>query len=134
MAQAAQARKAWGVVRVYTALRDLPELIPLAVLLAGGVGMAGYTLKRMYFGIEGGAIPTREMRADMERQISYGQDHMKPSFFWHVAQMRKDPKDGDIDVGVYPFHNKAYKHDHVQPLHPMARPGVPAEGPSPTEY
>ncbi len=30
-----------------------------------------------------------------------GQERIKPSLLWRVAQWRKDPRDGSIDIGVW---------------------------------
>jgi len=127
-----QARKIARVASWYAYLKDLPEVIPLVVLVGGVAAMAAYTFGRSYLGVNGGAVPSKDARADMEKQFSYGQEYLKPSVFWHVAQLRRT-SDGTIDVGIAPFHNKVYKHDHTQVFHTGMK-GVPAEGPSPTEY
>jgi len=128
------AKKTWTMFKLYSALRDLPELVPLFALLGGAVGMAGYTLNRVYFSTAGEAFPEKHMRQDMEKQISYGQEFIPPSIFWRVAQWRRDKNTQTIDVGVWPFENRSWVNSHEIPTHEQMRQGVPAEGPSPTEY
>jgi hypothetical protein len=48
----------------------------------------------------------KRMRQDWEKQVSYGQDQLPKSFYYGIAQRRRDPTDGSIDVAVWPFSNK----------------------------
>jgi hypothetical protein len=46
----------WTNVKVYSALRDLPEIIPLFAAVGLAVGAGLYTLKRSYLGLPGEAL------------------------------------------------------------------------------
>jgi len=132
-AGATTARKAWTTAKVYAALRDLPEVLPLFFLVGGVFGLAGYTCRRVYFSVSGEQFVRKDMRNDYEKQISYGQDHRKPSILESVSEWKRD-SDGYIDVAVWPFSNATYKGGHNVKCHAPVRKGVQSEGASPTEY
>lgn len=120
-------------MKLFSALRDMPEVAALVVLVGATMGHAAYIARRNYLGLPGEAFASKDMRHDMEKQISYGQEHIQPALLWHVAQWRRQ-QDGSLDVGIWPFHNRSYSHSHELPTSPAAKQGVPHEGPSPTEY
>jgi len=127
-------RKVWTLAKAYAAVKDLPEVVPLFVIVGGALGLAAYTTRREYFTTVGEHFPDPRMRADWEKQVSYGQETQPKGWLWHVAQWKCDPESHSIDVGVWPFSNRAWKYDHANPMHPETKPGVLAEGPYPTEY
>lgn len=114
----ASPRKAWALVKLYTAMKDLPEIIPLVALLGGTVVLAGTMTYRQYFTLAGDQFYTPELRSDMEKQVHYSNHHqdIKPSVLWQVAQWRKDKHDNTADTGIWPFHNKIWNFDHT-PAH-----------------
>ncbi|KAF5831670.1 hypothetical protein DUNSADRAFT_12750 [Dunaliella salina] len=123
----------WTGAKLYFAIRDLPEVIPLIVLLSGVMGLAGYTFGREYFTIANSQFPSKEMRKDMEKQISYGQEHIKPHILQYVAKWKRDEKLG-MDIAVWPFSNRITRMSDEIPTHKRQVKGLPAEGPFPTEY
>jgi len=125
-------RKVWTLAKVYATLRDLPEIIPLAAAVGLVLGAAVYTTRREYFSVVGEHFPTKEQRADMEKQISYGQETIKPSVFWRIAQWNRDARGADI--AVWPFSNRVIDGEYENLTHIAPRKGVQAEGPAPTEY
>lgn len=123
----------WTLAKLRAALSDLPEVAALVVLVGGTLAHGVYVMKRSYLGLAGESFISPTMRHDMERQISYGQEHITPALTWRVAHWRMQ-HDGGLDVGVWPFHNRAHAFEHQIPTHAHAHAGVPAEGPAPTEY
>lgn len=134
-------RRIWTLTKLYAAVRDLPEVAGLFGLVGATLTVGAVMGYRQYFTLAGDQFPSPELRHDMEKQIHYSEYHqdLKPSILWKVAQWRRDPKDGTIDVGVWPFHNKSWKYDHVPPhaaaaQMPTDRPAEQRGSPYPTEY
>ncbi|KAJ9516988.1 hypothetical protein QJQ45_027374 [Haematococcus lacustris] len=98
-------QQAWTAAKVYAAVKDLPEVIPLFMAVGAAVGLAVYTTNRVYFSTAGEVFPDKEMRGNMEKQISYGQESIPRSPMWHIAQWKKDSQ-GGADIAVWPFTNR----------------------------
>lgn len=134
MSPAVAARqKAWTAAKVYAAVKDLPEVIPLFVAVGAAVGLAAYTTNRVYFSTAGEAFPSKEMRGDMEKQINYGQESIPRSPMWHIAQWKKDSQ-GGADIAVWPFSNRVYPGEYEAPTHSAPHKSVQTASTSPTEY
>lgn len=114
----ASGRKAWTIMKLYAAVKDLPEVIPLMALLGGTVVLAGTMTYRQYFTLAGDQFYTPELRRDLEKQVHYSNHHqdIKPSVLWQIAQWRKNRSNNTADVGIWPFSNKVFNFDHT-PAH-----------------
>ncbi|GFR45112.1 hypothetical protein Agub_g6490 [Astrephomene gubernaculifera] len=102
-------RRLWTMAKMWTALRDIPEVAVLAGLAAGAIAMGLYTFHRENFTVSGEAFPSVEVRRDPDKQFAMVEAYRRPSFFYRIAQIKSDDK--GYNMGVFDNRTRPFEYN-----------------------
>lgn len=124
----APAARTWHSIKLFAALKDMPETALLAGLVGTVVSLAGYTAYRINFTPAGGSFPSADVRHSIEKQLAVSEvkDH---SVLYTVAE-KNSSKEGGYDVSAPMWSNQTRPYEYNLPTPDQAHTGASPAAPT----